>query len=106
MCAGRPGRIVSMRTRLLFSALIIVTATGFFSGNRLANVSASCGADRWQLVWSDEFNYKGLPDEAKWGYDVGGHGWGNKELQYYTDGRKENARVENGNLIIEARRDG
>jgi len=46
-----------------------------------------------------------LPDPKKWGYDVGGHGWGNKELQYYSDGRKENARVENGHLIIEARRE-
>lgn len=60
---------------------------------------------KWQLVWSDEFDYKGLADPAKWGYDIGGHGWGNKELQYYTERRKENARVENGHLIIEARRD-
>ena len=60
----------------------------------------------WQLVWSDEFDYTGLPDSSKWGYDVGGNGWGNKELQNYTDRRKENARVENGVLIIEARRDG
>src|SRR5215470_9572219 len=60
---------------------------------------------KWQLVWADEFDYDGLPDPKKWSYDVGGHGWGNKELQYYTEGRKENARVENGLLIIEARRD-
>lgn len=60
---------------------------------------------RWQLVWADEFDYCGLPDPAKWGYDVGGDGWGNQELQYYTERRKENARVENGRLIIEARRD-
>ena len=60
----------------------------------------------WKLVWSDEFNYTGLPDASKWGYDVGGHGWGNKELQNYTERRKENARVENGVLIVEARRDG
>lgn len=59
----------------------------------------------WQLVWSDEFDYTGLPDSSKWGYDVGGHGWGNKELQNYTDRRKENARVENGVLIIEAQRE-
>lgn len=60
----------------------------------------------WQLVWSDEFNYTGLPDPAKWGYDVGAHGWGNNELQNYTERRQENARVENGVLVIEARRDG
>src|SRR6476646_2170658 len=59
----------------------------------------------WRLVWSDEFNYKGLPDSSKWGYDVGGHGWGNHELQFYTERRAENVRVENGHLIIEARRE-
>jgi beta-glucanase (GH16 family) len=54
------------------------------------------------LVWSDEFDYTGLPDPARWGYDEGGHGWGNNELQYYTRNRTQNARVENGVLIIEA----
>ena len=67
--------------------------------------SQTSSSGQWRLVWADEFNYKGLPDPAKWSYDVGGHGWGNKELQFYTDRRKENARVENGSLIIEARRD-
>jgi beta-glucanase (GH16 family) len=57
----------------------------------------------FQLVWNDEFDNAGLPDPKKWGYDVGGHGWGNQELQYYTENRKENARVENGKLIIEAK---
>jgi beta-glucanase (GH16 family) len=59
----------------------------------------------WNLVWSDEFNGSGLPDASKWGYDVGGSGWGNGEAQYYTEARTENARVENGNLVIEARRE-
>jgi licheninase len=59
----------------------------------------------WQPVWSDEFDTPGLPDPAKWSYDVGGHGWGNLELQFYTEGRRENARVEDGRLIIEARRE-
>lgn len=57
------------------------------------------------LVWADEFDYTGLPDSTKWSYDVGGHGWGNEELQYYTNKRMENARVENGKLIIEARKE-
>ena len=57
------------------------------------------------LVWSDEFNYTGLPDSTKWSYNVDGHGWGNNELQYYTDKRLENARVENGVLTIEARKE-
>ncbi|HEX8330731.1 MAG TPA: glycoside hydrolase family 16 protein [Hymenobacter sp.] len=58
-----------------------------------------------KLAWSDEFNYTGLPDSTKWGYDVGGSGWGNKELQYYTKRRTENARVEGGNLVVEARKE-
>ena len=36
----------------------------------------------WQLVWSDEFDTPGLPDSGKWSYEVGGHGWGNRELQF------------------------
>ncbi|NML23374.1 glycoside hydrolase family 16 protein [Pseudoflavitalea sp. G-6-1-2] len=56
-------------------------------------------------AWSDEFNYTGLPDSTKWSYDVGGSGWGNEELQFYTKGRKENVWVENGRLVIEARKE-
>jgi len=56
------------------------------------------------LIWSDEFNYTGTPDTTKWNYDIGGHGWGNNELQYYTKDM-QNVHVENGNLVIEARKD-
>ena len=60
-------------------------------------------------IWSDEFDYKGLPDETKWSYDLGDGcpnlcGWGNNELQRYTNALK-NARVENGHLIIEAHKE-
>ncbi|WP_149242933.1 glycoside hydrolase family 16 protein [Dyadobacter sp. 32] len=55
-------------------------------------------------VWQDEFNYSGKPDHTKWSYNLGDHGWGNHELQNYTNDAK-NARVENGNLIIEAIRE-
>jgi beta-glucanase (GH16 family) len=60
------------------------------------------GAD-WKLVWSDEFDRDGLPDSSKWSYEEGFVR--NRELQYYTSGRRENARVENGHLIIEARQE-
>lgn len=56
------------------------------------------------LAWSDEFSYTGLPDPAKWGYEKGG-GIRNDEWQYYTKERLENARVEGGNLVIEARKE-
>lgn len=58
-----------------------------------------------RLVWRDEFDRPGLPDTTKWRYEVGGNGWGNNELQYYTARRSENARVEGGHLLIEARRE-
>ena len=60
------------------------------------------GQKKKKMVWNDEFNYKGLPDSTKWNYDVGGQGWGNRELQYYTSKNLKNARVEKGFLIIEA----
>ena len=60
----------------------------------------------YSLVWSDEFNGKdgSLPDPAKWTYDIGGNGWGNHELEYYTN-RSENARIEDGKLVITARQE-
>lgn len=67
--------------------------------------SLKTNAQKWKLVWSDEFNYKGLPDSTKWTGETGGHGWGNNELQFYTGLRKENARVQNGKLVIEARKE-
>ena len=57
----------------------------------------------WKLVWSDEFNGSTI-DASKWSLAVNGNGGGNNELQYYTN-RSENARVENGHLVIEARKE-
>ena len=58
------------------------------------------------LLWSDEFDTPGAPDATKWGYDLGtgDNGWGNAELQYYTN-RAENVVVANGVLKITARRE-
>jgi len=79
---------------LLFGALLSARAT-----------DAPAVPAGWQLVWADEFDHDGAPDPAKWDYDVGGEGWGNHELQFYTKARTENARVEQGHLVIEARRE-
>jgi beta-glucanase (GH16 family) len=54
------------------------------------------------LVWSDEFDTPGAPDAAKWGYDLGAGGWGNNELQNYTN-RSDNAVVSGGTLKIIAK---
>ncbi|MEK7818787.1 MAG: glycoside hydrolase family 16 protein [Bacteroidota bacterium] len=57
----------------------------------------------WSLVWNDEFSDKNI-DQTKWSHEVNGDGGGNNELQYYT-ARAENSHIENGNLIIEARKE-
>ena len=59
----------------------------------------------YELVWSDEFNSNGFPDSTSWSYETGAGGWGNNELEYYTSKRLDNARVENGSLILEARKE-
>jgi beta-glucanase (GH16 family) len=60
-------------------------------------------AQLWNLVWADEFNYSGLPDESKWGNEVGCIR--NNELQYYTNRRIENSIVANGALQIIGRKE-
>lgn len=84
-------KIIAMALCILVSKAV-VTNTGVVAQTKV-------------LVWSDEFDYTGLPATAKWNYDVGGHGWGNNEAQYYTNARTENARVEDGHLIIEAHKE-
>ncbi len=84
---------------LLFSALIMF--------------NAGCAVDDTQtvvnfttLTLQEEFDNDGAPDPSIWGYDIGTgmNGWGNQELQYYTD-RPENVTVNNGVLIITARKE-
>ena len=61
----------------------------------------------YALVWSDEFSADGLPDKSKWVYDTGMNkqGWHNRELQYYSGPRAENAEVRDGKLMITARKE-
>ena len=76
-------------------------------------VTFSCDTDETQtvvnfteLVMSDEFDTDGVIDNSIWSYDIGTgvNGWGNNELQYYTD-RPENISVQNGILIIKAEKE-
>jgi beta-glucanase (GH16 family) len=57
----------------------------------------------WTLAWSDEFNLPdgSPPDSSKWNFDLGGNGWGNAELECYTN-RLQNAQIKGGNLVITA----
>jgi beta-glucanase (GH16 family) len=79
---------------------LLLLLTGFLSV-RPAAAQEPAG---WDLVWADEFTQANgtAPDPAKWGYETGGWGWGNNEKQFYTE-RRENSRIEDGNLVIEAR---
>jgi beta-glucanase (GH16 family) len=78
-------------------------------GGILVFSSLNCASNKpdpnRKLIWNDEFNGRGLPDATKWNYDIGGNGYGNNEAQFYTKNRLENARVEDGNLIIEAKKE-
>jgi beta-glucanase (GH16 family) len=64
----------------------------------------SSSAQNRQLLWSDEFNGPpgSPPDPAKWVYDLGGDGWGNRELEVYTDGRANSYLDGQGHLVIQA----
>ncbi|MGN6177768.1 MAG: glycoside hydrolase family 16 protein [Mucilaginibacter sp.] len=80
-----------MNKKYLFAALLISACY------------STHAQEKWKLVWADEFNYTGLPDSTKWTYENGFVR--NQEPQYYTVGRLENCRVENGTLVIEARKE-
>ena len=91
-------KVGHLRFFLSFSVAILLISHAAFAQPATAE-------KEWKLVWQDEFDKPGLPDKEKWAYEVGGGGWGNQELQFYTDKRTENARVEDGHLIIEARKE-
>ena len=69
-------------------------------------VDAPMTAPTTKPTFADEFDGPAI-DTAKWRYDIGFNktGWFNNERQYYGDGRPENSRIENGALVIEARRE-
>jgi beta-glucanase (GH16 family) len=92
-----------MRSRPTQSVLLSVLLT---------TLAIACGAQAtpapppsvdWTLSWSDEFSgTNGSPvDRSKWAFDIGGWGWGNQELEFYTD-RTANALLQDGNLVIKA----
>ena len=66
-------------------------------------LSDALNAQQRRLVWADEFNEDGMPDTSMWKYEEGFVR--NREAQYYTRSRPENCRIENGFLILEARKD-
>jgi beta-glucanase (GH16 family) len=86
------------------NAVLTPSPPPVYAGPGTAAISDAGGLPSgYSLVWADEFDVDGLPDGGKWTYDLPLAGASNHELQYYTDSRPENSRVENGNLVIEAR---
>ncbi len=85
--------------------LLLVIGLGACEKDSVSADKKTAAPEGWKLVWSDEFSTEGIPSPQKWSFETGDHGWGNQEKQYYAANRLENARVENGHLVIEARRD-
>lgn len=98
--------MISLAKKSLFLIPIFITCTQSEDNNK-PNISVPQPKEYTfssTPSWADEFDYNGLPDPNKWSYDVGSpnNGWGNNELQYYTEARKENVQVSDGLLKITA----
>lgn len=98
-----------MKTKILSKRITFISVPILLIAAML--VIQSCDTDETQtvatfnnLIMADEFDVEGAPNPSMWTYNIGTgqDGWGNQELQYYTD-RPENVRVENGYLLITAR---
>jgi len=92
---------------VLTAALLIFLAAHldhFFWAHAIA--APASPVPGYALVWNDEFDSPDgtTPDPAKWTYDIGGEGWGNQELEFYTN-HPQNARMQSGNLVITAQRE-
>jgi len=89
----------------ILSLTVLSVGTQDLAGKSEANAVTRVPFDRskWDLVWADEFDKGPAPDEKSWSYETGYVR--NKESQFYTENRRENARVEGGKLVIEARKD-
>lgn len=87
--------------------MILLATTVVFGITEAKTDAAEKKSTQYKMVWSDEFNGTEL-NLKNWTYDIGNGGanvgWGNNELEYYTD-RTDNVKVENGSLVITARAD-
>ncbi len=83
---------------LLFYSVLVLNPVNLFSQSK---------KHFWNFektpVWSDEFDTGSIPDSSKWTFETGGDGWGNNELQYYTD--RDNVKIESGLLKITAKKE-
>lgn len=89
------------------AALAAVLTAPQWTGGAVDEANADLSAAPGDLVWSDEFDGAAgtAPDPANWNHETGDHGWGNHELQNYTDSRANSALDGQGNLVITARQE-
>ncbi len=102
---------MNLRLRL---CVLVLAATGLAMAFLLLRIDARAQKGspsgpkgvKWKLTWSDEFNGSNdsAIDPSKWVIEVGGNGWGNHELEYYTN-RPQNVFIKDGNLVIQARQE-
>ena len=92
-----------LKTQLI-SSMLLLTVICLLWGCTVDEVQRVI--TKTKLVKADEFDTNGAPDASMWSYDIGTgvNGWGNSELQYYTD-RPENVVVQDGMLKITARKE-
>jgi beta-glucanase (GH16 family) len=92
---------------LLGLMLAAITGCNLIDQSSGIQAAANAGGEKaystagYTLKWADEFNTGSVPDTAKWAYDVGNGGWGNGELEYYTN-RAANTYISGGNLVIKS----
>ncbi len=85
---------------IMLTLIVGIAAYSLWSFSKKAAIPVREG---WTLSWHDEFDTKKIDSEI-WTFDLGAGGWGNGEAEYYTN-RPENARIEKGMLVIEARQE-
>lgn len=110
---------ISQITRPILLIILLITALVSCSNDSNHNLTATPDTPNipdfdskgvpvgYKLKWSDEFDVNGLPNPAKWDYDTEANktGWYNNEKQYYSRARLENSKVQDGKLIITARKE-
>lgn len=91
----------------MYKPIITIALSIMFVACNTGYKTINNASGKYKLVWNDEFNKAGMPDETKWSYDTIGNSWswGNNEKQFYTVRKPENVFVKNGVLTIVALKD-
>ncbi len=98
------GKISHTYTKIGSSTFFVVVTAKGSSGNlqtKTKSINVDVKSTIPGLIWADEFNVNGAPSPSNWTFEIGAGGWGNNELQYYTN-RSQNASVSGGMLKITA----